>query len=104
MSEHAGYEKRAAMIAEAEAFQEEWRNTPKTVTLTNRQWIDVDFALNHERDNHMESRNFWKELSSEKNEDGSPKYPDAEKFIAYYDTEIARLEEILKQIKFGGTP
>lgn len=88
-------EKLVAEIVKAhEASQAElpWDAQSRTVTLTNAEWNRLVCYLLRTTKHREGERDAWAELAAEKNEDGTPKFPNAAKNAEYWQEVIDDLE------------
>lgn len=90
-------EKLVAEIVKAhEASQAElpWEAQTRTVTLTNAEWNSLTCYLILTTKHREGERDAWLDLSLERNEDGSPKFPNAAKNAEYWQEVIDDLDQI----------
>jgi hypothetical protein len=62
----------------------EWERTSRAVTLTNDQWSTLTCYILMSTKHRESERKAWEELSTEKREDGTPRFPNAADNAKYY--------------------
>ena len=72
----------------------EWEETPRTVTLTNKQWSRLTTFLLMSTEYQKGEAEAWARLATEKNEDGSPVFKNAESNARFQEETNAMLDEI----------
>ena len=76
----------------------DWEQTPKTVTLTNDEWLALTTYILMSTGYRERELEAWEKLSKEKKPDGSPRFENAESNAEYWRDMIARLEKIRLKI------
>ena len=72
----------------------EWEETPRTVTLTNKQWGRLTTFLLMSTDYRKGEAEAWAKLALEKNEDGSTVFKSAESNARFWKETCTMLDEI----------
>lgn len=77
---------------------EKWEAEEKTVTLTKGQWNRLTSYLLMSTNYRNEEAKAWAKLAQEKDEDGKPKYKNAESNARFWEETKAIIEFIRKKI------
>ena len=75
-----------------------WENTPRSVTLTNEQWIKLTCYILMTTQHRKGEREAWEKLAKETNDDGTPLFKNAASNAEFYRELEVELEAIRKAI------
>lgn len=76
----------------------EGRTDKREVTLTEDEWTDLTTYILITTKHRVAEAEAWEKLATEKNPDGSPRFPNASDNAEFWREMSARLERIRKQI------
>jgi len=83
---------------------DEWKSTKKTIELTNEQWNTLTCYILMTTKHRKEEKEAWQKLSEEKDENGQPRFKNAQSNVDFYEKLETELETIRNIIdgRLGG--
>lgn len=77
---------------------EAWEKEERTVTLTNNEWLKLTTYITMSANFRKREAESWEKLSTEKKDDGTPRYQHAASNAEFWRETDAMLQEISRKI------